>query len=448
MTRSRLLRVIQNLKIDQQYLDVHEFKFNKTKITQVVKNLENISSATKPFVSNDSILVWKEYLVHKKIEVLTRKDLKQLSWHNDVSLTNDFFICLQKRNIKISKSIGKGLLFSLLTKWKTASIEDIKSMIENGLKSDNPGYYQQIEKYVFRNDGAKVFSEELLENEKGVLEHITDKLGITSSTNQFCESVYDCLVKNHYKVLLSNNSKKRKWFFDNVLSALTKEQILKCIELVVTENDVPNEDAKEDLKQFILFYPHLGDPRLPGYEGNWPKNHKVTNLFIEWLSQSDIKFFFELFIDSKEDIQDRKTFWLRYAHLVKGTRVILSLSDQQKYARQITEMQNRNNYGRLFGSLKGKINDSTAFMMDFGEVIIVEFSQKNNSCFLYTKNSSFPYADRQKFWNESEFQTSVLKSSEKRLAHNPKNNWHDKFENAFVRDYGLRPKKNEKWKIR
>lgn len=449
MRKSRLSHVMQNLKNDQQFYEVHEFNFIDSKIVQAVKSVESISPTNKPFITNDVILKWKECLVNGKFNILTRRDLKQLSWHTDVALTNEFFICLQSRNIKISKSIGKGLIYSYLTKWKTTSIEGIRAMIEVGLKSDSPSYYEQVEKYVFNIDGAKFFANELLEKEVSVLEYITDKLGITSSTNQFCEAAYDFLITNHYKVLLSNNSKKRKWFFDHILTALTKEQILKCIELVVSENDVPNEDAKEDLKQFVLFYPHLGDPRLPGFEGNWPKNHKVTNLFIEWLSQSDIKFFFELFIVNKNDNQGRKNFWLKYAHLVKGTRVIVSANDQIRFTRQITEMQQKNNNSSLFASIKEKSKDATAFMMDFGNVIIVEFNLENNACYIYDKSASkFPYINRDLFWRESEFSESVLKRRSqaiKCLTH--RDGWESNFANIFA-NYGLRPKTIERRNFR
>jgi hypothetical protein len=195
-----------------------------------------------------------------------------------------------------------------------------------------------------------------------------------------------------------------------------------------------------------LFHPHFGDPRLPGFEGNWPKNHKVTNLFIEWLSQSDIKFFFELFIDNKNDIQGRRNFWLRYAHLVKGTRVIVSSNDQDRFARQITEMQQKNNNSSLFATLKEKTKEATGFMMDFGIVIIVEFSKANNACYVYDKTTSrFAYTSRELFWRTHEFSEASLKNrSAARECLTHRDGWEESFANKFAL-YGLRAKSNERW---
>jgi len=260
------------------------------------------------------------------------------------------------------------------------------------------------------------------------------------SATQYADSVFSIVIEAGYLKVLSADPNERRWFYSEILQHVNKEVLLLCLDKVVTAIDQSrNEAAKEQFKQFVLTHDNLGDPRLPGYEGNWSLNHPTTVKVIEWLSQSDIQFFFELFIEKQVDRQGRKQFWLKYAHLVKGTRVIVSQNDRRRLHRQIGEMRQKSGTSNLFADLVGS-SEATAFMMDFGRVTIVEFSLENNACYYYINPGQFKYTDRNLFWSTDTFSISELK--DKRCCRSPlshRGDWESSFENMLAR-FGLRAK--------
>jgi len=240
---------------------------------------------------------------------------------------------------------------------------------------------------------------------------------------------------------LSADRKEREWFYESVLSLLNKADLLACLGHIVREIEKSNaEDAKEELKGFILTHPNLGDPRLPGYEGNWDRNNPVTQAVIEWLSQSDISFFFELFFENRRDVQGRKRFWLKYAHRIRGTRVVVSDSDKSRLHRQLMEIDPKKVSRQIFGRLLNSNQMPTAFVMDFGKLIVVEFSLPGHACYYYDRNCGFKFSNRAVFWDTKEFYSSELKDRTKcpsTLRHHE--GWEPRFSNMLA-SQGLRPR--------
>jgi hypothetical protein len=265
--------------------------------------------------------------------------------------------------------------------------------------------------------------------------------GISFSVNQFSQAVIDVVATKYYLTAVSDNSDDISWFYENVLSILDKKRLLLALDKIVQALDSSkNENAKDRLKDFVLSHPNLGDPRLPGFDSNWDQDSSLTKKVIEWLSQSDIKFFFELFIQNEEDKQGRKQFWLQFAHLVRGTRVVVSDTDRRRLYRNLTDNSAKYSKSRLLASLSDKQEPSTVFLMDFGILKVVEFSLSNNACYFYSNDGKFEYLDRARFWNTEIFSVRELKNQNictERLSHQA--GWEGKFQRTLAL-FGLRPR--------
>lgn len=169
------------------------------------------------------------------------------------------------------------------------------------------------------------------------------------------------------------------------------------------ERTFPASEFAEALKPMVLGDNRLGDPRLPRNATNWlGVSTEARNRFIEWLSKDDIVFFFELGLPKGKDPHGRKKFWLDYVGNVKKSRPLLCDDDR---ARLQNAKEKVGNFGRIIG-------ETSAFLLDFGTVVAVEFSKSGNACYLYEK----PAAEKviPDFWSSKPFSAPSLKS--KKLA--------------------------------
>lgn len=189
----------------------------------------------------------------------------------------------------------------------------------------------------------------------------------------------------------------------------------------------PGTAFAEELKELIIGDPRLGDPRLPKNHANWVGLREAERRFTEWLSKDDIVFFFEHVLPKGRDPHRRKIFWLRYVSRIIRSRPLLSWEDSAKLR---TLKDKVGNFGHTSG-------DTSAFILDFGRVLVVEFSKTGNACYLYQKTSFEKLVPD--FWAVKAFSPPGLKRLEEsidRIAH--QNGWQDKMSQTLAR-FGIRP---------
>jgi hypothetical protein len=202
----------------------------------------------------------------------------------------------------------------------------------------------------------------------------------------------------------------------------------------------PNRDDTElieEVTRFVLTDERLGDPRHPQNQNNWIGMDDASKRVQEWLSAADITFFFETVLPRGQDPHGRKTFWLRYVGS-RGlrSRPLLSSSDRFRL-REILHKKGANatNFGRLLDE------DTSAFILDFGSLVAVEFSKVGNACFLYEKKSAAEIVPD--LWTSVPFSKSDLKrpsriAKDGRIVHDQQNRWKRELERILAQ-YGIRP---------
>jgi hypothetical protein len=182
----------------------------------------------------------------------------------------------------------------------------------------------------------------------------------------------------------------------------------------------------DELKQLVLDDRRLGDPRLPRNRANWVGLADAERQFTEWLSKDDIAFFFEHVLPRGRDPHGRKKFWLYYVKRIVRSRPLLSADDRAR-------LQGSKDKVGHFGRIEG---DSSAFMLDFGSVIAVEFSKRGNACYLYDRANFAKLV--QDFWAAKSFSVADLKNEPRsldRVVH--RDSWYVRMAQTLAR-YGIR----------
>ncbi len=165
------------------------------------------------------------------------------------------------------------------------------------------------------------------------------------------------------------------------------------------ERTFPATEFAQALKPMVLGDSRLGDPRLPRNTTNWlGVRPEAKNRFIEWLSRDDIVFFFEHVLPKGKDPHGRKAFWLKYVADVRRSRPLLCDDDR---GRLQNAREKVGNFGRMLG-------ETSAFLLDFGSVVAIEFSKLGNACYLYEKSTFDKVVPD--FWSPDAFAASGLKS--------------------------------------
>lgn len=186
------------------------------------------------------------------------------------------------------------------------------------------------------------------------------------------------------------------------------------------------------LKDFILEDSRLLDPRLPMNSPNWLGiSESAQDLVIQWLSAEDIQLFFDHVLPTRNDPHGRKPFWLRYKGRVKRSRPLLAALDESRWLANYATKNKRN-----FGQMDYQC-DTSAFLLDFGRVIVVEFSKVGNAVYVYDRREVADLNDS--FWSRARFPLSRLKQKScciEAISHLP--HWERKMR-TLLAQYGILP---------
>jgi hypothetical protein len=189
--------------------------------------------------------------------------------------------------------------------------------------------------------------------------------------------------------------------------------------------------SNKEVKELVVSDQRLGDPRLPRNEPNWNGYSKAQRSVTEWLSRDDISFFFEQVIPPRHNQHRRKRFWLTYADQIKRSRPLLLRRHRAELARLKDKVGNFGSYDHDFTS---------AFVLDFGQVAAVEFSEKGNACFVYERRSFDKLVPGAELWAPTPFSERQLKNRDTciaRITHDVHGYWIYTLENLLAR-YGIR----------
>jgi hypothetical protein len=197
-----------------------------------------------------------------------------------------------------------------------------------------------------------------------------------------------------------------------------------------------NTDLIDAVVRLIRSDPRFGDPRHPQNHNNWIGMDEASRRVQEWLSAADITFFFETVLPKGTDPHGRKAFWLRYVGC-RGlrSRPLLSNSDKYRLRDVLSKKGTRpSDFGRLLDE------QTSAFILDFGPVVVIEFSAVDNACYVYERGIATEIIPD--IWSALPFRKTDLKRKGKvatgqPITHDRQNRWKSEME-RFLARYGVR----------
>lgn len=376
--------------------------------------------------------------------------IRKLCWAIGVATDNRFIQYVQRNNIPMNARAIRGFVFSAHMKWfHRESIRDELNAIKRFVSSYD-GVNKGINKWKRAIDlvlGLKAheqISSELISRKLEVNEFFKE-WGLYPGTELYNLSVMNGISKvaeklNEDQVFIPDSGPPGRTKREILGYALTelfslvglpKEIFKRGIAEIILSRSLQTDATLADMvKDFILRTPSLGDPRLPQNGPLWAGiDEGAKSKVIEWFSRADIIFFFEHVLRPGDDTHGRKKFWLRYVKSFRKTRCLLCRDDFNRLIGQAKKSQ-------IEGCGRASSADKSAFLLDFGPLLIVEFS-KVGACYIYS-TGNIPRTIRD-FWSQNHFKDSDLKNKQvcqERIVHRP--DWKQNIAGILAR-HGIRP---------
>lgn len=146
--------------------------------------------------------------------------------------------------------------------------------------------------------------------------------------------------------------------------------------------------AHKALQDFTVL--HWGNPWLKRNNSGWVLvSEPVRAMVSSWLKLHYIQHFFSVLAQEGKSDPRRLKFWEKYYEAV-GT-VTFALGPQTRWSTDPDMVHARKLMDGLIVDLVGNgASNNNAFIMQFGEWVVVEFGQKGNACFFF-KASDLPF---------------------------------------------------------
>lgn len=381
----------------------------------------------------DYIELWKTLGVSRSFELPSRA-IRYLSWETDIAIQPGFQSIALKPE-RISARSLQGLVRSVHRRWEgtvnTPSVRNLKAALTTYSKN-NPliERWKQNLGLVLDAGGPSRFASDVL-TRTTTWDKVAEDWGLEPGTEFGNQVLTECvaLALSGRGDGASQNATIRfvlpsKHWNPSSFKSSMQQMILACSRFHQQQSDA--------LRDFILNDARLLDPRLPANAPNWLGiSDSAKDIVIQWLSAEDIQLFFDHVLTHRNDPHGRKPFWLRYKARVKRSRPLLSALDESRWqANTIT--RGKRNFGRM-----DYFCNTSAFLLDFGRVIVVEFSEVGNAVYVYGHRDVPDLNDS--FWSQTRFSLSTLKQKEycvERMTHTPL--WQSKMK-TLLAQFGIHP---------
>lgn len=407
------------------------------RLEAVIKSLGQEKPARPLRCPEEYVQQWKEVWEGRR-ERLEDRAVRYLCWEPDVATDPRFQAYLDLEQVDPGSRSLQGLVRACHARWSSEFLEGpvikkVRRRLEN---------YSGMNRLLFRwkdasstilgPQGSKEFATHMIGGRQSIKTHC-ESWGIDGQTPYVREAVRQAV--RYCRDQMERNTALSQYLLTELLpwTEWPLEDFKAEIgETILHPAVMATQEIREPLTTLVLGDDRLRDPRLPKNARNWAGVPDEVRLrFIQWLSIVDIGFFFEHVLPDGKDPHGRKTFWLQYVSRILKSRPLLNRDDE---ARLQTIMQRIKAQIGHFGHMKGTV--SSAFLLDFGPIMVAEFSRVG-ACYVYEKHVVNKVISD--FWTPRPFIEYTLKQSNicvERIVH--RQWWEGKMAGVLAR-YGIRP---------
>jgi hypothetical protein len=410
-------------------------------LSAVVKGLGKTKRAKPTPIAAEYVDQWKEVLGGRQ-DNLEPRAIRALCWNPSIATDPVFQHYLARKEYLPNSQALQGMICSCHARWsRELAASEAVGRIRDHLQRYS-GHNRLLNKWkesasiVLGPKAHDLMGAELTKTTEG-LAGFCDSWGLSIESSRLFHSAAEiasviCMEQldrvPHYRSFLFNELIPWEGWAPSMLKNVVSRLIL-----------LPKRDAAElieTITNLVRTDQRFGDPRHPQNHNNWIGMDEASRRMQEWLSAADITFFFESVLPRGKDPHGRKAFWLRYVGC-RGLRSRPLLSSTDKFRLRDTLLRKgatTSDHGRLLDE------DTSAFILDFGPIVAIEFSAVGNACYVYEKKAAAEIVPD--IWTTVPFSKSNLKrpskiATAKPVRHDQQNRWKHEMESILAR-YGVR----------
>jgi hypothetical protein len=274
-----------------------------------------------------------------------------------------------------------------LRRWLEHNISDIRE--QNGI---DEAWVSEVVEHpdVFSESPVARFGEEVLRGHPGAFLLFKKALGIKDSSWIIAQ-----LVLAQVHAAGRSSGAEFRSFMPRLLRLLEKVSAdnkalfnTALAQILTYYHAHPPLVAHKDLQDFTVL--HWGNPWLKRNNSGWVLvSEPIRAMVSSWLKLHYIQHFFSVLAQEGKSDPRRLKFWERYYEAV-GT-VTFALGSQTRWSTDPDMVHARKLMDGLMVDLEGNgASNTNAFIMHFGEWVVVEFGQKGAACFFF-KASDLPF---------------------------------------------------------
>jgi hypothetical protein len=410
-------------------------------LSAVIRGLEQ-TKFPKP-VSNPTEYIdqWNEVIAGRRKDLEPRA-VRSLCWNPAVATSQSFQDFLTRTQHVPRAQALQGMICSCHARWsRELAISEIVRRIRGHLENYT-GRNRLLTKWKASADmilGPKaheLMAAELVKSTDGLAE-FCDYWGLSIESSQLFQAAAE-IASVHCLEQIDRVPRYREFLFKELIpwDGWPPNMLKNVMSRLILFPTRDKTDLIEGIIHLVRSDPSFGDPRQPQNHNNWIGIDEASRRIQEWLSAADITFFFETVLPKGTDPHGRKAFWLRYVGC-RGLRSRPLLSNSDKF-RLRDVLWKKGAKGSDFGRLLDE--ETSAFILDFGPIMAIEFSKVGNACYLYEKKSAAEIVPD--LWTTLPFSKTALKNKSKvatsqPITHDRQNRWKNEMERILAR-YGIR----------
>ena len=372
---------------------------------------------------------WKTYVQSEEAR-LEGRAIRYLCWEPEIATSQRFQHYLDQDHLDLNARALQGLVRCCHAQWslefaRNQAVTRVRDRLER-YKGPNRllSRWRDNSSIILGPKGAEEFGAEMIQRLQTIKQHC-ETWGIGDET-----SLYVQAAVRHATDVCRNQMDRiptlRDYLFAELFPwngwapGLFKLEVSRTI---LHPSTTQSADVQECVRRFVLDDARLGDPRRANENRlKWVGISEAERRVIEWLSQLDIVFFFESVLPKGEDPQGRKEFWLQYVSAIKKSRPLLRREDKERLQRDLRETGLK----LVHAGSMDEWSTASAFLLDFGPLMVIEFSETGNACYVYRqKDVEKVLAD---FWTSQPFAQRKLRRRDlahERIVHRQrKSPWH------------------------
>jgi hypothetical protein len=384
------------------------------KLTEAVDALGQTKAARPTLCPDEYVRRW-EKTVSGDVETLDPRAIRYLCWHRDIATDQTFQYYLDRSKSALGSRSLQGLVSCCHSRWSGEfAAGPVAVRVLDRLKGYE-GPNRLLQKWKAHANGTlganahEVFGREFVKQNGGIGQYCSS-WGISGEASPFVQMA----IEHAAKACLDEIDKvprMRDLLFREILvwTGWIPDALKRVTGRLILESSGRDPKLIEATTRLVLSDRRFGDPRLRQNQNNWLGIEVAARRIKEWLSTADITFFFEHVLPKGKDPHGRKAFWLRFV----GCRGLVSrplLSEDDRYRLREVLREKREGVSH-FGKIEG---NTSAFLLDFGPVLVIEFSAVGNACYVYDKQVGATVVPD--FWASKSFGVSSLKSPSTAIA--------------------------------